>query len=107
MITVIIKELKFKAIIGLLDFERLKEQSVIASAKMTAKDDEFIDYAKACEIIKATVINGRFLTIEEALKSCVLALKSNFAHLKSIRLEITKPDILSDAIVGADIEILF
>ncbi|BCX78960.1 dihydroneopterin aldolase [Campylobacter sp. 19-13652] len=107
MITVFIKELKFKAIIGLLDFERVDEQEVVMSANMSSFNGEFIDYAIACEIIKKTVQNGRFETVEEALSECAKNLKSSFSFLKSLRLEISKPNILPNTVVGAKIELEF
>lgn len=107
MITVFIKELKFKAIIGLLPFERTKEQKVVVSAFMSSFEDEFIDYAIACDIIKSTIKQGCFETVEEALNTCALNLKKTFSHLKILKLEISKPNILPDAVVGAKIELEF
>ena len=107
MIRVIIKELKFRAIIGLLQEERHKEQELLINALMLAFDDEFIDYALACELIKTTIKNGRFKTVEEALKACGDSLKKEFAFLKRLEMEILKIEILPDAIVGAKIELDF
>lgn len=107
MITVFIKELKFKAIIGLLDFERLNEQNVVISAYMRAFDAEFIDYALACRVLENTVKNGQFKTVEEALNACAKSLKSAFSQLKSLNLEISKPGIVKNATVGAKIELEF
>ncbi|MDY0124052.1 dihydroneopterin aldolase [Sulfurimonas sp.] len=99
--TIHIEDLKFQAVIGILDFERVKPQDVIVNAEIEYDDaDGFINYADIVQILKKTVIKGEFLLIEDALKEINLKLIKEYKAIKSINLKITKPSILPDCKVS-------
>ena len=101
---IVIENLEFDAIIGILDKERKKAQKVIVNAYIEyEKKDKFVDYAKVCEIIQKSIKQKQFLLIEDALEYIVNLLKETFPQIKSIHLIIKKPEILSNALVGVDI----
>ncbi|NLK65996.1 MAG: dihydroneopterin aldolase [Campylobacteraceae bacterium] len=102
MITVLVEELEFSAIIGLLDFERVKEQKVRVSAKFRA--EEFIDYALVCETIKEDFKKEKFLKVEDALSFFENKFKEKYKSLNCFYMKIIKLEILPDAKVGASIE---
>jgi dihydroneopterin aldolase len=51
LISVFVDSLEFDTIIGLLDFERVEAQRVCIDMEFSA--DEFIDYAKVCEVTQS------------------------------------------------------
>ena len=96
-----IEDLKFQAIIGILDFERDKEQDIIVNLRIEYKyENEFINYAEVVELIKSYTQKSQFSLIEDALCSLSTKLKKTFPLIKSINLKITKPSILPDAMVS-------
>lgn len=101
MINILIEKLEFDCIIGLLDFERVKEQKVQIWAKFRA--DEFIDYAKACEFIEDKFKKEKFIKIEDALEFFQREFKAKFSTLEFFYMKILKPQILDSAVVGAEI----
>ena len=103
--TLIIKELKIEVIIGILDFERVNKQQIIINSEIEYEyKNRYLDYAKIVEIIKNIMINKKFELIEEALEYIPSYLKNEFTEIKSINLEILKPTILKDCIVGVKVE---
>ncbi|MDR2100616.1 MAG: dihydroneopterin aldolase, partial [Campylobacteraceae bacterium] len=68
-ITLLIEKLEFEAIIGLLEHERQTPQRVEVWAKAEIKYNKksLIDYALLCNVIKNTIQDGKFFTVEEAL----------------------------------------
>ena len=99
--TIEIEDFKFKTIIGLLDFERVNEQSVVVNlkAKYEYKKDEFIDYVEICNTIKNNLNKNRFKLLEDALNSLKEELFREF-KIDYLELKITKPDILDDCLVS-------
>ena len=96
-----IEDLKFKAIIGILDFERKEEQDVIVDLVLCYNnEDDFIDYALVVEFIKKHIKKSKFLLIEDALDSLSKRLKEKFPLINSLDLKISKPSILPDAKVS-------
>ena len=96
-----VEELRFKCIIGILDFERVQKQEVIINLTIDyTYEKEFIDYAKVVTLIKKTMKKRKFLLIEDALASLTKKLKKNFPHSDAIWLKITKPSILADCKVS-------
>ena len=99
--TIFIEDLKFQAIIGILDFEREKPQDVIINLEIEYNyKDEFINYAEVATHIKKSMILEKFLLIEDALSSLSKSLKKEFQQILSLNLKITKPSILSDCQVS-------
>ena len=104
MYTILIEDLTFKAILGLLEKERNEEQLVVINAKIDYESKEnFIDYAKVCDIMQNIIIEGKFKLIEEAADKIVDVLIKEFPQMKRIYLNIKKPEILKNALVGAEI----
>lgn len=96
-----IENLTFNCIIGILPFEREKEQRVIinCSFKYKYENQNFIDYSEIALLIKEIMIKNRFQLIEEALETLNKKLKSKYL-LKKLKISIKKPDILSDCEVS-------
>ncbi|MBU1927806.1 dihydroneopterin aldolase [bacterium] len=99
--TIHIEDLKFQCIIGILDFERLKEQDIIINLTIDySYESEFINYAEVVEFLKTNTKKSKFLLIEDALSSLSSKLKEKFPLINTLSLKITKPSILSDAKVS-------
>lgn len=101
----IIIKTKISAIIGLLEYEREKEQEIIINAKI--KSYEFIDYAEVLKDITEIVQSGKFLKIEDALLNIEKYLKSNYKNLKKISLKIIKTQIISNSKVGVKLKMKY
>ena len=99
---IIIEDLEFEAIIGILDFERTTPQKVLVNVKISY-EGEFVDYAEVCKIIETKMQEEKFLLIEDALEFFADFLKIKFPQIKEIYLYIKKPKILKNALVGAEI----
>ena len=99
--TVHIEDLKFQTIIGILDFERVTPQDVIINLEIEYDyKDEFINYAEVSALITLTMINSKFLLIEDALSQLSVKLKKEFTKINTLNLKITKPSILPDCTVS-------
>ena len=104
MYTIVIEELSFKAILGLLEKERNEEQLVVVNAKIDYEDKKnYIDYAKVCDMIVDIIQRGKFLLIEDAVDEIEKELKSTFPQMKSLYLQVKKTEILKNALVGVEI----
>lgn len=102
---VFIKNLEFNAIIGLLPHERKLPQRVIVNASFTCKDLPMqVDYAKASKMIESTIKNQKYDTVEAALLDLERKLKGAFPLIIGLNLSLMKPDILTNAQVGAQIK---
>lgn len=99
---ILIENLEFECIIGILDFERNSPQPVRICAKFEA--DEFIDYAKTCTELEKIFKEQKFELIEDALNFCEAKFKKEIHTLKYFYMKILKPKILQNAVVGAEIE---
>jgi len=99
-----IEQLRFKAIIGLLEFERHIPQTVLidlqANYKYNQNRDFFINYAELCELIKEKIIEGKFELIESALLALESAIIEKYSAIQELTIKITKPDIFSDCQVA-------
>ena len=104
MYRILIEDLTFKAIIGLLEKERNEEQIVVVNVKIDYEDKKnYIDYAKVCDLIIKIIQEGKFLLIEDAIDKIEKELKNRFLSMKSLYLSIKKPEILKNALVGVEI----
>jgi len=96
-----ITNLEFSAVIGILDFERKAPQRVRVDLALTYEDKkDYVDYAKVVEDVKSLMIKERYFLIEDALDEVIEFLSGKYPVIKSIKLTISKPDILSDCEVG-------
>ena len=99
--TIYIEDLKFQCIIGILDFEREKAQDVILNLTINYEyKDEFINYADVVNIVKSSMIENKFLLIEDALSDLSKTLQKEFPRINTLYLKITKPSILPDCKVS-------
>jgi dihydroneopterin aldolase len=102
--TVIIEELTFKAIIGILEEERINEQLVVVNCKIDYEGKEnFINYAEVCDLIQNSIIENKFSLIEDAIEFIEKKLLEKYPHMKALYLQIKKPEILKNALVGVEI----
>lgn len=98
-----IKELTFEAIIGLLDFERIRPQRVIVDCHIHYEyqdKNSYINYALVAQFIETTMQEKKFELIETALLRVIDGIKKSFPLSQKISLTITKPDIISNASVS-------
>ncbi len=96
-----VEDLKFQCIIGILDFERERAQDVILNITIDYEyRDEFINYADVTNLLKSTMIEKKFLLIEDALSELSYTLKKEFSKINTLYLKITKPSILPDCRVS-------
>ncbi|WP_457561219.1 dihydroneopterin aldolase [Caminibacter sp.] len=101
---ILIEDLTFKAIIGILEKERNEEQLVVVNAEMEyVSKSNYIDYAKVCDMITEIIQNGKFELIEDAVDEIEKKLIAEFPQMKSLKLSIKKPEILKNALVGVEI----
>ena len=100
--TIEIENLSFKAIIGLLDFERVKKQKVVVSLKATYsyKDNEYINYVDICKIVKKTIKKDKFELLEDAIESIKSKIFFKYPNIEYLSIKISKPDILKDCVVS-------
>ena len=96
-----IKDLTFKCIIGILDFERIKKQKITISItfKYSYTKEYFIDYSEVVTIVKDTMKKSKFLLLEDALLVLECKLYKMY-RISNLRIKIAKPDILKDCIVS-------
>ena len=99
--TIYIEDLKFQAIIGILDFERVTPQDIIINLTIEySYKSDFINYAEIVEVLKADMIKSKFLLIEDALNHFSKKLKLEFSSIDELYIKITKPSILLDCVVS-------
>ena len=100
--TIHIEALTFDVIIGLLDFERDRPQTVIVdlAASYDYSDDAFIDYADMVVLIQNELKDKRYALLENALLGVKDVLYTAYPQLKTLSLKISKPDILPECNVA-------
>jgi dihydroneopterin aldolase len=97
--TVSIRDLRVATIIGVFDWERETEQSLVFAVDMAsdvaaaaARDDiaAALDYSSVARTIKTVVIEGKFRLIETAAEQVAQRLIGDFG-LTWVRVEVVKP----------------
>ncbi|MBS9778890.1 MAG: dihydroneopterin aldolase [Campylobacteraceae bacterium] len=101
---VLIEDLTFKCIIGLLKKERTTPQKVILDLELHVKDEEFLDYSKVVKILKKTYKKEKFFKLEDSLLHVEKILKKKFPKISYMYIKIIKPDILPKCRVGVALE---
>ena len=100
---VLIEDLSFKTIIGILPFERVKKQQVVINISFeytfNKNKKDFIDYSKVAFIVKKTMKKKKFKLIEDAIIYLDKTLNKKF-NLSNLNIKITKPTILKNCIVS-------
>ncbi len=105
MLKIHINDLDFLCIIGILPFERKKEQRVVIniSFQYFFLDDRsnFIDYSNVVSFVQNSMINEKFELIEDAILYIRKNLKSQY-EIENLKVKISKPDIISNCIVSVE-----
>ncbi len=91
-----IQNLRFETILGILDFERKIPQNIEVDCELTYNYENgvFLDYSKAVELIENTMKKEKFYLIEDAIERLFEKIKENFPQIKTVKITISKPDIL-------------
>ncbi len=91
-----IQNLRFETILGILDFERKIPQNIEVECELTYSYENgiFLDYSKAVELIESTMKEEKFYLIEDAIERLFEKIKENFPQIKTVKITISKPDIL-------------
>jgi dihydroneopterin aldolase len=99
-----INQLKILAIIGILEKERLNSQSIIVDCEIQYKrdDSDFVNYAEISDLIKNLLISKKYFLLEDALDEITKEIKGKFTTIKSIKLKLSKPEILPNCIVAVE-----
>ena len=97
-----IDRLTFETIIGLLDFERDRPQRVIVDleASYDYNNEQFINYADIVSHIQNELKEKKYKLLEEALLGLKERLHSHYPALNTLKIKISKPDILPDCNVA-------
>jgi len=97
-----INKLTFNCIIGILDFEREKEQKVVIdiSFKYNYKNpNSFIDYSIISKKIEKIMKKKKFELLEDAIIYIEKYLNKKY-KIKKLKIKISKPNILTNCIVS-------
>lgn len=96
-----IKDLSFKCIIGILDFERVKKQKVVVnlSFEYEFEQDFFIDYSEISDLVEIQMKKKKFLLIEDAIINLEAKLYKLY-KINNLNITISKPTILKNCIVS-------
>lgn len=99
---ILIEDLTFDAIIGILPQERTTPQRVRIECIIDYRysDGNFINYADVAYHIEHSVQYNCFQLVEEALESLASTLKKEFPLIQTLTLTLRKPDILANCSVG-------
>lgn len=99
---IIVKNLRFEAVIGILPEERLTPQVLVVHAKIDYiyTPEYFLNYADLAFFLERTVQEERYYLIETALADLSQKLFDSYDKIEKIKLTILKPSILPNATVG-------
>ncbi|WQT26239.1 FolB domain-containing protein [Helicobacter pylori] len=105
-----IHNLVFEAILGILEFERLKPQKISVNLDLfytQLPNKAYLDYIKIQEIIQNTMQEKRYFLIEDALKDLSHVLKTRYKEISELFLKISKLEISPNSQVGASVKIYY
>lgn len=107
--TILIENLTFNSIIGILETERVTPQQVIIDCIITYHYTQniFINYAEVSDHIQNSIQKNEFFLIEEAIQSLGTSLKIEFPSISTLSLTLRKPDILGNCTVGVQENFIF
>ena len=103
MYKIFIKDLRFDAILGILEEERKNPQEIKINCKIKyerLKKEDFINYANVAKILENFLKEKKFFLVEDALDESIKRLKEEYPMILSIKISIFKPKILQNSIVG-------
>ncbi len=105
-----IHNLVFEAILGILEFERLKPQKIIVNLDLfytQLPNKAYLDYMEIQELIQKMMQEKQYLLIEDALKDLSHALKTRYSAISELYLKISKLEISPNSQVGASVKIRY
>ncbi|EMH35142.1 dihydroneopterin aldolase [Helicobacter pylori GAM71Ai] len=105
-----IHHLVFEAILGILEFERLKPQKISVDLDLfytELPNKAYLDYMEIQEIIQNTMREKQYLLIEDALKDLSQILKTHYKEISELFLKISKLEISPNSQVGASVKIYY
>lgn len=107
--TILIENLTFDTIIGILEGERVTPQKVVIDCTIDYHyaENSFINYADVAILIQQTIQKKQFLLIEDALTFLGSLLKEQFPSINTLTLTLRKPDILNNCTVGVQQQFIF
>ena len=98
---IIIEDFKIKAIIGILEKERICEQEIIINAKISyVYEDDFLNYIEVINLIEQLIKTQKYALLEEAMMDINAKLRSVFPTICSLSILIKKPEILDSCTIG-------
>jgi dihydroneopterin aldolase len=97
-----IRELRLEAIIGILPEERHTPQPLIVDleAEYAYEGENFLDYARLCDLIRHTLLEEKFGLLEEALMALKERIFESYPEIERLFLRLGKPEILPDCRVA-------
>jgi dihydroneopterin aldolase len=100
-----IQDLKVEAIIGILEHERINPQLIVINSEIEycKNENDFVNYAEIVDIIEDSLVKNNFFLLEDALEEITAKIKKRFIQIFTIKLELKKPKILNNCIVGVEI----
>lgn len=106
---ILIENLTFDTIIGILDHERLTPQTVQIDCIIEYHYSHtfFINYADVTQLIQKIMEEEKFELIEEGLNTISKILKETFPRIHTLTLTIRKPNILPNCTVGVQNHFIF
>ncbi|PUB98677.1 dihydroneopterin aldolase [Helicobacter pylori] len=105
-----IHNLVFEAILGILEFERLKPQKISVDLDLfytQLPNKAYLDYMEIQELIQKMMQEKQYLLIEDALKDLSHALKTHHSGISELYLKISKLEISPNSQVGASVKIRY
>jgi dihydroneopterin aldolase len=107
--TILIENLTFDTVIGILEHERTTPQRVQIDCTIdySYTSTLFINYADVARMIEDTMKTEKFELIETALEVLGVTLKKHFPLIETLLLTIRKPDILQNCTVGVQKNFIF
>ena len=99
---ILINDLTFETIVGILEEERHTPQKVVLYVKIAYDyaENNFINYAEVSAFLETEMQKISYFLLEDALSDLSQKLKVLYPQMSKIKLKIFKPTILPNAMVG-------
>ncbi len=100
----------FEAILGILEFERLKPQKISVNLDLfytQLPNKVYLDYMEIQELIQKMMQEKQYFLIEDALKDLSHVLKTRYKEITELYLKISKLEISPNSQVGASVKIYY
>ena len=90
---------------GILNFEREKEQKIVVNMEIEYEfKEKYLDYKEITDFVTLQIKEKKYFLIEEALQDLLKTLKEKFSPISYLKVKITKPNILENCVVGVEIQ---